>query len=132
MVRNTLLNYILIMSFLFKTRSLYIQTYSSLVTIASTLAMTTYFSIKFFNQELLSRFLCVCIGITISKYQIVFTCEHVSSCVCIHVHTRMYIDIYCKYIVFNMLNTLIRISNFMYTVLHQILCYSLVYCIFSE
>ena len=47
---------ILIMSFLFKTRGLYIQTYPSLVTIASTLAMTTYFSIKSFNLELLSRF----------------------------------------------------------------------------
>ena len=105
MVKNTLLNYILIMSLLFKTRALYIQTYSSLVTIASTLAMTTYFSIKFCNQELLSRFLCVCISITISKYQIVFTGEHASSCVCVHVHTRMYIDIYCKYIVLIMLYT---------------------------
>ena len=76
MVKNTLLNYILMMSFLFKTRALYIQTYSSRVKIASTLAMTTYFSIKFFNQELLSRFLCVGIRITISKYQIVFTGEH--------------------------------------------------------
>ena len=81
------------MPFLFKTRGLYIHTYSSLVTIASTLAMTTYFSIKSFNQELLSRFLCVGIGITISKYQFVFTGEHVSSCVCVYVHTRMYIDI---------------------------------------
>ena len=95
------------MSFLFKTTGLYIQTYSSLVTIASTLAMTTYFSIKYFNQELLSRFLCVGISssITISKYQFVFTGEHVSSCVYVYVHTRMYIDIYCKYIVFIMLYT---------------------------
>ena len=93
------------MPFLFKTRGLYIQTYSSLVTIASTLAMTTYFSIRSFNQELLSRFLCVGISITISKYQFVFTGEHVSSCVCVYVHTRMYIDIYCKYIVFIMVYT---------------------------
>ena len=56
MVKNTLLNYILIMPFLFKTRALSIQTYSSLVTISSPLAMTTYFSITFFNQVLLSRF----------------------------------------------------------------------------
>ena len=37
---------------LFKTRALYIQTYSSLVTIASTLAMTTYFFDQISNQEL--------------------------------------------------------------------------------
>ena len=67
--------------------------------------MTTYFSIRSFNQELLSRFLCVGISITISKYQFVFTGEHVSSCVCVYVHTRMYIDIYCKYIVFIMVYT---------------------------
>ena len=90
------------MPFLFKTRVLYIQTYSILVTIASTLAMTTYFSIKSFNQELLSRFLCVGISITISNR---FTGVHVSSCVCVYVHTRMYIDIYCKYIVFIMVYT---------------------------
>ena len=90
------------MPFLFKTRGLYIQTYSSLVTIASTLAMTrpTYFSIRSINQELLSRFLCVGISITISKYQCVFAGEHVSSCVCVYVYTH--IDIYCKYIVFIM------------------------------
>ena len=50
MLKNTLLNNILIM--LFKTRALYIQTLSSLVTLTSTLAMTTYFTIIFFNQEL--------------------------------------------------------------------------------
>ena len=105
MVKNTLLNYILTMSFALKTRILYIQTYSSLVTIASTLAMTTYFSIKFVNQEILSRFVCIGISITISKYQFVFTGEHVSSCVCVYVHARMYIDIYYKYIVFSMLYT---------------------------
>ena len=49
MVKNT--HYVI----LFKTRGLYIQTYSSIVTIVSTLAMTTYLSIKYFNQELLSR-----------------------------------------------------------------------------
>ena len=47
--------------------------------------------------------------------KIVFIGEHVSSCVCVHVHTRMYIDIYCKYIVFIMLYThTYNLSNFMY------------------
>ena len=106
------------MSFLFKTRGLYIQTYSSLVTIANTLAMTTYFSINSFNQELLSRFLCVGVCITISKYQFVFTGEHVSSCVCVYVHTRMYIYIYTVNILYSLCYTLILISNFMYILHH--------------
>ena len=41
---------------------------------------------KSFNQELLSRFVCVGISITISKYQFVFTGEHVSS----YEHTHVY------------------------------------------
>ena len=67
--------------------------------------VVTLLMIKSFNQELLSRFLCVGITITISKYQFVFIGEHVSSCVYVHTRIHTCIDIYCKYIVFIMVYT---------------------------
>ena len=62
-----------------------------------------FFRSNFLIKNFFFFFLCVGISITISKYQFVFTGEYVTSCV--YVHTRMYIDIYCKYIVFIMLYT---------------------------
>ena len=93
MVKNTLLNYILIMSLFIHDKS---TLYSDLLQSCDNSKHSSNDYLFFRSHFLIKNFcflfclLCVGISIIISKYQFVFTGEHVSSCV--YVHTRMYID----------------------------------------